>query len=112
MTEENNYRPPSARVADVQVQEEGELASRWARLGGSMLDGLIVGVIITPIMFATGYMQRAMNGVEPQFLVQLQYALLGLVLSAAINGYLLHKSGQSVGKRAAGTRIVSVDDNS
>jgi uncharacterized RDD family membrane protein YckC len=111
MSEENNYRPPSARVADVQPQDEDELASRGARLGGAMLDGLITGVVIFPIMFATGYMQSAMSGVEPSLQLQILYATLGLVLFAIVNGYMLHKSGQTINKRVAGTRIVSADDN-
>jgi uncharacterized RDD family membrane protein YckC len=111
MTQDNNYRPPSANVADVPSQDEGELATRWARLGGGLLDGLITSAVIVPIMFATGYMQSAMSGVEPSLPTQLGYSLLGIVVIVAINGYWLQKSGQTIGKRVAGTRIVSVGDN-
>jgi uncharacterized RDD family membrane protein YckC len=112
MTQDNNYRPPAAEVADVHDQDADELATRWARVGGAFLDALIIGVILLPIMLATGYMQAAASGDEPPLLLQLQYSLLGLVVSAAVNGYMLHKYGQTVGKRVAGTRIVSVHDNS
>ena len=43
--------------------------------------------------------------------MQLEYAVLGLLVYSLLQGYLLQKSGQTIGKRVAGTRIVSVDDN-
>lgn len=114
MNAENRYQPPKADVADVAGDVE-ELASRWARLGGAILDGLILAAIMFPLMFATGYWERtmaaAMSGGNPNFGDQLQMAGLGLVLQLLLNGYLLTKYGQTIGKRIAGTRIVSVADN-
>src|SRR5215831_5418120 len=111
MNQENRYQPPKSEVADVSSDDESELASRWARLGGAIIDGLLVAAVIVPISFATGYMQQAMSGIQPSFGAQLQYALLGLVVYALLQGYLLQKSGQTIGKRVAGTRIVSVYEN-
>jgi len=111
MTQENRYQPPKAEVADVIATDESQLATRWARLGGSMLDGILMSLVIVPTMFATGYMQSAMSGTQPTFLTQLPYALLGLIAYLVFNGYSLQKSGQTIGKRIAGTRIVSVDES-
>ncbi|HYM35178.1 MAG TPA: RDD family protein [Steroidobacteraceae bacterium] len=111
MTQENPYQPPKAEVADVQSDDEIELASRWARLGAAIIDGLLMSAIILPIIFSTGYWQNAMSGIRPPFATQLGYALIGLVAYLVLNGYLLHSSGQTIGKRVAGTRIVSVDEN-
>lgn len=114
MNAENRYQPPKAEVADV-VGDTEELASRWARLGGAILDGLIMFALVFPLMFATGYWERAMSaaisGDGPAFMDQLEMVGLGLLAQLAVNGYLLNKYGQTIGKRIAGTRIVSVDDN-
>jgi len=111
MNAENRYQPPKADVADV-AHDSDELASRWARLGGAIVDGLIMAAVLFPIMFSTGYWQRAMESAGSiQIAEQLQWLGLSLLIQLAINGYLLHKYGQSVGKWIAGTRIVSVDDN-
>lgn len=114
MNAENRYQPPNATVADV-AGDADELASRWARLGGAIVDGLIILAVMIPLMVATGYWERAMaaatSGGEPAFMDQLEMAGLGLLVQLAINGYLLNKYGQTVGKRVAGTRIVSIEDN-
>jgi uncharacterized RDD family membrane protein YckC len=111
MNQENRYEPPRSEVADVKSEGDTELASRGARLGGSILDGLFVSAIIVPIMFATGYFQKAVSGVTPLFGAQLVYLLVGFGVYLLLHGYLLHTYGQSIGKRLAGTRIVSVEDN-
>jgi len=111
MTQTNPYQPPKSEVADVGPTDESELASRWERLGGAIVDGLLVSAVIFPIMIATGYWKQAMSGIQPSFGVQLEYSLLGLVVFAVLQGYFLQKSGQTIGKKVAGTRIVSVDEN-
>jgi len=112
MNQENRYEPPKAEVADLVATNEGELASRGARFGGAIIDGLMGIAVIFPLMFATGVFQAAMNGVPMALPMQLGIATLGLVLYLVFHGYLLHTSGQTVGKRLVGTRIVSIDDNS
>lgn len=107
---DNPYAPPSARVGDVAtVDAEQELASRLARLGGSIVDSLISLVIIVPVLLLTGYL-GAVFGDTVGLGVQLGLVVLTLVVFLAINGYMLATSGQTIGKRIAGTRIVSVED--
>ena len=110
MNEENRYQPPKAEVADVRANDDSELASRGARFGAALIDGLLAAGVIFPIMFTSGYIQRAQMG-QVGFEDQVEYGLLGLVLYIVFHGYLLHKSGQTIGKRLVGTRIVAVDDN-
>jgi uncharacterized RDD family membrane protein YckC len=110
MNQENRYQPPKAEVADVAIAETGELASRGARFGASMIDGLIAFAVIGPAMFFTGYWTKAMAGTAT-YLDQLALAPIGLVTYFVVHGYLLHTSGQTVGKRLVGARIVSMDDN-
>jgi uncharacterized RDD family membrane protein YckC len=111
MNQANRYEPPKAEVADV-LSSEGELASRGARLGAAIIDALLGVAVIFPLMFAMGVFQSAMNGVPMSLPVQLGFATVGLVLYLIYHGYLLHTSGQTIGKRLVGTRIVSIEDNS
>ncbi len=82
-----------------------ELASRWKRLGGAMLDGLIIGVIAVPAVLVQ--VSRGQLSIDKDdffiFFIDLAFFL-------ALNGYLLAKNGQTLGKMLIGTRIVSNDD--
>ena len=87
-----------------------DLASRWKRLGGTILDGLISSVIIFPIVMMSGIFQQIRQGQEMSTGQSISFALFGFVVFLLINGYLLAKQGQTVGKKIVGTRIVSADD--
>jgi uncharacterized RDD family membrane protein YckC len=59
-------------------------------------------------MFVTGVLQQIMNQ-QPMTLVQQgTYSLIGFLIFLAMNGYLLMKRGQTIGKVAVGTRIVDL----
>lgn len=88
--------------------ENHSLASRWARLFGSLIDGVISIIIIFPIMFYSGYWEKAMSGAV-QVSHTILIAALAFVLFFIIHGYLLAKNGQSIGKKLVGTKIVSVN---
>jgi uncharacterized RDD family membrane protein YckC len=109
MNQENRYQPPKADVADVS-QDESELATRGARFGAALIDGLLIAVIVFPIMYLTGYIGRAQSG-STSLRDTLLYGILGFVIYLVLHGILLQRSGQTIGKRVVGTRIVSVDDN-
>lgn len=110
MEQDNRYQPPQSQVSDVPTVAEGELASAGARLGAAILDSLFSAVIIFPAMYFTGMWQDAMAG-QTNFMATLGIGVLGLIVTLLLNGYLLHTSGQTIGKRLVGTRIVSFDDN-
>ena len=110
MNEENRYQPPKAEVADLAHADESELAARWPRLGAAIIDGLFVGIIMGPVLYLSGYWSKAMAGTTT-FVDQLMLAPIGIVAFLVLHGYLLHTSGQTVGKRLVGMRIVSVEDN-
>jgi uncharacterized RDD family membrane protein YckC len=107
MDEDNVYSPPAS---DLEVPAVDELASRWARLGGSLLDGIIMTIISAPVMYYTGFWDRAMSGNIP-ISDTIIYGLFGLFVYLALNGYLLSKHGQTIGKRVVGTRIISTQTN-
>ena len=108
MSDKNPYAPPSADV-EVETEMESELAGRWARLGGALVDGIILLVAVFSIMNPMGYWDRAMADALT-FSDNVTMFVLYMVLYLAINGYTLSTRGQSVGKIVAGTRIVSYTD--
>jgi uncharacterized RDD family membrane protein YckC len=88
-----------------------DLASRWARLGGALIDSFIALAITLPIMLATGVFQQAWRG-EPMSLgQQAAFFVLGLLVFLMLNGYLLYKRGQTIGKVVVKTRIVDLGGN-
>ncbi len=87
------------------------LASRWKRLAGALIDGLILMVIIVPIMLAIGVLQQAFSGQEMTIGQQAVLFVVGWVVFLMLNGYLLFKKGQTIGKVVVKTRIVDLNGN-
>ena len=108
MDNENVYAPPASNLEKPTV--ESPLASRWARLGGALIDGVLAILITFPLMYLTGYWEKAMAQ-EVGFADNLLMGVLGLVIFLLLHGYLLVNYGQTIGKKVIGTRIVSVDSN-
>ncbi len=108
MNEDNRYAPPQAPVSDANL-DEGELAGRGTRLIAAILDGILLGLIIWPYAMSSDYWARATQGqVGTSDLLQL--SLVSLIGFLVLHGYLLHKHGQTIGKRLLGIRIVSATD--
>jgi uncharacterized RDD family membrane protein YckC len=112
MNQENRYQPPQSEVADVASHDGEEFASRGARFGGALLDGLFASLVIFPFRYFSGILSKILEtGGAYDFGIQLKVGLVGIVTLLVLQGYLLHQSGQTIGKRIVGTRIVAVDDN-
>jgi uncharacterized RDD family membrane protein YckC len=92
----------------MQINETTTLASRWKRLGGFLIDCLILVVVIGPIMFATGVAQRFEGMTLGQ---KVMVVAAGWVSFLVLNGYLLFNRGQTLGKLAMKTKIVDVNGN-
>lgn len=107
MSDENLYAAPES---DVTVNETGELAGRGLRLGGAIIDALLMMAIIWPTMFATGYFDRAMIG-EETTMDAVFMGVLGIGSFLLLQSYLLAKHGQTIGKRILGMRIVSIEND-
>ena len=89
--------------------DDVELAGRLNRLGAVMLDGIIMIVLTLPIMWLTGYLQRAATNSVTLVELVLQ-SILGMVIFLLVQGYFLASRGQTLGKMATGVRIVSFED--
>jgi len=104
VSQENPYTPPSAIVASPET--EPELASRWARLGGAILDVFVLALLYIPVMYAAGMFESDNVGKEtPTQMIQQSLGILLLFL--IINGFLLAKRNQTIGKLLVKTQIVS-----
>ncbi len=105
MANDNPFAPPQAEVADVAAAGP-TLGGRGARLGAVLIDGCLqIGVML------------AVNAVLPFGLLSqdesigqlVTNALAGLAFFLVIQGWLLVKHGQTVGKKLLGLRIVRTD---
>jgi len=102
-TGDSRYAPPTAGVADVApAQGSPILASRWRRLGGSILDGLIV---LAAVLLVTRLAHW--NPFDPA--ARGKTSLISLAVFLLLNGYLLVARGQTIAKAALGMRIVRPD---
>ena len=119
----NPYAPPAANLdADAPgatAAESDELASRWQRLGGALVDGLIGFAAIAPGYFGLSNLELLRTGgpdTRP-FMLFTDTGRWGLVAAALLVGLtvvqwtLLARRGQTLGKIVAGTRVVTVDDS-
>ncbi|MFC1453074.1 RDD family protein [Verrucomicrobiota bacterium] len=87
------------------------LASRWQRLGGALLDAVIFLAIELPVMFVFGAFDGIAEGRGVTLGQTVGFFVFHLAVFAAINGWLLAKRGQTIGKKVAGTGIVDLDGN-
>ena len=106
MSQFNPYQSPQFGGVDpVWFQPRRPLASRWARLGASLLNGLATVVAVAPgyviILSADRSQEAAMVG--------LGIVAIGVLAIMIIQVYLLSTQGQTIGKKAVGVRIVSYD---
>jgi uncharacterized RDD family membrane protein YckC len=101
MADFNPYQTPNAYVEDVSDGVDGELAGRGSRLGAVIVDALIF--IIPGALAGFGFAAlRHASGIG----VALVVGLIGVVSLVIINLVMLHRSGQTIGKRVVGVKIV------
>ena len=118
---ENPYAAPES-ILEPETASSGSpsmvLASRWARLGAAILDGLISFVAFIPLLIALlllglfpgmpkdGAFMENLENMENSIMGDLVAAWIYVIVYLVINGYLLVSSGQSIGKKIVGIRIV------
>jgi len=81
------------------------LASRLSRLGAAIADGIIGMIFTMPLMFVSGYWQRAMQQ-QVSAVEMAVYSVAGMAIYLVLHGYFLATRGQSIGKILARVRIV------
>jgi uncharacterized RDD family membrane protein YckC len=103
----NPYQSPLTSSFEPLSRDDGSprLASRMNRLGAAIIDGIIGISVTVPVMFLTGYFQRAMQN-QVSWLETTSLTIYGLVIFFIVHGYLLATRGQTVGKMLAKIKIV------
>ncbi|MFN2606301.1 MAG: RDD family protein [Acidimicrobiales bacterium] len=86
--------------------DRDRLATIGSRAAARLLDGLIVGLPLTVLVFVTSDVNTARNTVSTPAAVQ----VLAVVVAAVYEVMLIHTRGQTVGKRVMGIQVVRVND--
>lgn len=111
MSDNNVYSTPQSQLVDQVDDSEKPLASRWARLGASIIDSIIIMVVILPVMYFTGGFDGMMEGVQPGFVYTFGIGILSFIIFFAINYRSLVANGQSIGKKVLEIKIVDLNGN-
>jgi len=106
--DENVYKTPKSDLT-VKSNESDDLATRGSRLLASIIDGFTIMIVTVPIMYFTGGFDGVTEGIEPSFTYTIAIGILGLAIFMVINLRFLKKSGQTVGKKAVGIKVVTMD---
>ncbi len=92
-----------------EVEQQEMLATRWQRLGASMIDALCILPVTIPVMYFTGGFEGISEGLEPSAIYTFIVGLLGLLVFTTLNYKLLISNGQTIGKKVIGIKIVDLD---
>jgi uncharacterized RDD family membrane protein YckC len=89
------------------------LAGFWARFGAALVDGILVGIVVSIVAAILGIDSFTdtsdATGSDFSFRVNGAYQLLNLVLAVPYYAYLEGTSGQTLGKRLLGIKVVGAD---
>lgn len=105
---DNNQTPQNSDLNDEQ-KEPGALASRWARLGASLIDAVIAMCFMIPIMYFSGGFEGISKGIRQPVEYTIIMNIIGLILFALLHGMLLATKGQTIGKKLVGIKIVDLN---
>lgn len=105
----NIYRSQEAELLGTQGGNI-ELASLPQRLGGALIDGVIGVAAAIAMAMTIGTWEKTLQGIEPTLLETLIQGVFGFAFFVLVHGHLLKTSGQTVGKRIVGSKIVLIND--
>jgi uncharacterized RDD family membrane protein YckC len=74
------------------------------------LDALIGATWTVPLLYFLGGWDYAINGQPIPWRISALLAVLGFILFMLVNGYFLRATGQTLGKKLIGIRIVLLDN--
>ncbi len=111
MSDNNVYSTPEAQLVDQVDDSEKPLASRWARLGASIIDSVIMMLFVMPVMYFTGGFDGIASGVQPGFVYMFSMGILSFIVFFVINYRFLIANGQTIGKKVLDIKIVDLNGN-
>jgi uncharacterized RDD family membrane protein YckC len=120
--EPNPFAPPTTDIeaggaAAAVAAAASDLATRWQRLGGALIDALLYAAATAPAYLGvswTAFVKASQTEKSPLLLYRMA-GTWGIVAGALllaisiVNWTLLARRGQTLGKIAAGTRVVMLD---
>lgn len=116
MADFNPYQAPGAHVEDINDVGDMELAGRGTRLGAVIIDSLIIMVplllAIVPVMMAAGAAGAGLGGADAfgvGAIIAIAIGSLGFLALFIVNLVMLHRTGQTIGKRLLNVKIVRTD---
>lgn len=111
MEEKNIYAAPEAEILDVKLEDHSEspLASRWLRLAGAIIDGVISLCVTIPMIFLIGGFDNITRGPLPGVTYSLVLSLASFIIFLLINYKFLKNDGQTIGKKVVKIKIVALD---
>lgn len=108
----NPYNAPTAHVDEV-ARQSGELAGRADRFAAFLLDLLIQAAVMLPVVFVTGLwsmlVEQAARGPSAAIGTKVLFGVTGFVVFLLVQGYPLHTTAQTWGKRVLRIRIARID---
>lgn len=114
MEPENPYQAPTATdIPDAFIQVgDLQLAGRGERFAAAFVDGLINVVFIVAMVFAliwVGSLESFVEFADAGFLMAMLFTLASSLFYILINWKFLTTNGQTIGKKFADIRIVTLD---
>ena len=105
----NPYQAPGASLSMAPVTDAVELASLGERLIAAIVNAVIQLAVMLAVLFAMGMLNTGLIGLFNQvgFALWIGLAFANYVL---LNGYLLHTSGQTIGKNVFSIQIVNLEN--
>ena len=91
------------------MNEPDSLAGRGRRLLATLIDLILVPAVSFLIMLVSGVLEHAEDFAGNQWM--LRVLGLGIAGYLLLNGYLLYRRGQTVGKLVMGVAIVNAEDD-
>lgn len=106
-TQQNRYAPPETDVGDY-VSSEGsvEPADRSARLGAAVIDGMLALLIFVPAGLSIGLNPQALTNPQALLGAGVLASALGMIALIVVTIVLVHRNGQTVGKKMVGVKVV------
>lgn len=104
---DNPYAAPSAELELAPDESTIELATRFSRFLGAVVDGVIGAIVAVPFFILVGPTFGFEFGQQPGMTFNILATIYGFILFALIQSYFLKANGQTIGKKLTGIKIVS-----
>ncbi len=109
--DEHIYAAPESEVIETGKDNNQQIATRKSRFWAAMIDSLIIMLVTIPVGYFTGLWDGISAGVQPSIIHALLIGILGIILFFLLNTRSLIASGQTIGKKKLGIKIVDIDGN-